>query len=462
MVVTAIRGALGGVLMGLANLVPGISGGTMLLATGVYPAFIAAIAELTTLRFRLRSVVLLAVVAVGAVAAILSLAGPTRTLVIEDRWVMYSLFIGLTLGGVPLVWRLARPLSAGLVAGTAVGFALMIAMAFSPAGGSAGEGHAYGRLLLAGTAGAGAMILPGVSGGYLLLLLGQYLPILGAVDKLKLVLVAASAGEGIDLSLLSEALHVVIPVGIGVLVGIVGVSNLLQWTLDRFPKPTLGLLLGLLLGAVAGLWPFQEGVAPKVGEVFEGTVLNQERLAEIDPEDWPVEHFRPDSQSDRRIPAADRSRPGSHAGHRPVGADPNPGGASYQGWVAGYPPQRFAYRHRIRNSASISLKCREEEVDPGAVVICARFLQRSLLQICIEVTRWRLFRSIAPGFRLCVWRPAWAAPTATSRRMATGTRSSIPESERRSSIRVRVRPCLRSIRPTSFPVAHRCLASPAP
>jgi putative membrane protein len=293
---TAIRGGLGGVLMGLANLVPGISGGTMLLAAGVYPAFIAAIAELTTLRFRLRSVVLLAVVAFGAAVAILSLAGPTRSLVIEDRWAMYSLFIGLTLGGVPLVWRLARPLSAGLIAGTVVGFALMIAMAFSPAGGSSVEGHAYGRLLLAGTAGAGAMILPGVSGGYLLLLLGQYLPILGAIDKLKLVLLGASAGEAIDLSLLAEALHVVIPVGIGVLVGIVGISNLLQWTLNRFPKPTLGLLLGLLLGAVAGLWPFQEGVAPEVGEVFEGTVLSQEDLTEIDPEDWPVERFRPDTR----------------------------------------------------------------------------------------------------------------------------------------------------------------------
>jgi putative membrane protein len=282
--------------MGLANLVPGISGGTMLLASGVYPAFIAAIAELTTFRFRLRSVVLLAVVAAGAAVAILFLAGSTRTLVIEDRWVMYSLFIGLTLGGVPLVWRLARPLSRGVVAGAAVGFALMIAMALSSAGGSAGEGHAYGRLLLAGTAGAGAMILPGVSGGYLLLLLGQYLPILGAIDKLKLVLVGASAGQEIDLSLLGEALHVVIPVGLGVLVGIVGISNLLQWTLHRFPKPTLGLLLGLLLGAVAGLWPFREGVPPEVGEVFKGTVVSEERLAELDPEDWPLERFRPDTR----------------------------------------------------------------------------------------------------------------------------------------------------------------------
>ena len=291
----AIRGALGGVLMGLANLVPGISGGTMLLAAGVYPAFIAAIAEITTFRFRVRSVMLLSVVAAGAVLAILSLAGPTRALVIDERWVMYSLFIGLTLGGVPLVWRLARPLSPGLIAGAATGLVLMIVMALAPGAGSASEGHAYGRLLLAGAAGAGAMILPGVSGGYLLLLLGQYLPILGAVDQLKGVLVGASAGEGFDLVLLGEALHVVIPVGIGVLVGIVGISNLLQWTLDRFPKPTLGLLLGLLLGAVAGLWPFQEGVAPEAGDVFEGTLISEESAAEIDPEDWPVAFFRPDA-----------------------------------------------------------------------------------------------------------------------------------------------------------------------
>ena len=67
-----LRGAIGGTLMGLANLVPGISGGTMLLAAGVYPAFINAIAEVTTLRFRPRSLLLLASVmfAVGAAASV--------------------------------------------------------------------------------------------------------------------------------------------------------------------------------------------------------------------------------------------------------------------------------------------------------------------------------------------------------------------------------------------------------
>ncbi len=283
------RASLGGVLMGLANLVPGISGGTMLLAAGVYPAFIAAIAEVTTLRFSRRALILLGIVAGAAGVAILLLAGPTRDLVVEQRWVMYSLFIGLTLGGVPLVWRLARPATPALWAGAAAGFALMLWMALGDSGRSGSEAST-GLLVLSGMAGAGAMILPGISGGYLLILLGQYLPILGAIDTAKQGLLGDG---GPDLALLLEAAAVAVPVGIGVVVGVVGISNLLRWTLDRFPKATLGALLGLLVGAVAGLWPFQHGVPPEAGDVIKGRVLAAADLPEVEPEDWLVERFDP-------------------------------------------------------------------------------------------------------------------------------------------------------------------------
>ncbi len=115
----AVRGAIGGCLMGLANLVPGISGGTMLLAAGVYPGFISAIAEVTTFRFRPRSLILLASVVASAAIAILLLAGSVKGLVVDHRWIMYSLFIGLTLGGVPLVFRMARPVSRSTLLGAA-------------------------------------------------------------------------------------------------------------------------------------------------------------------------------------------------------------------------------------------------------------------------------------------------------------------------------------------------------
>jgi putative membrane protein len=284
----AARGAIGGTLMGLANLVPGISGGTMLLAAGVYPAFIEAVADVSTLKLRPRSIVLLAAIGGAAALAILLLAGLMRSLVIEQRWVMYSLFIGLTLGGVPLVWRLARPATPAVYAGAAVAFGAMLAMQLGLGGNDASGQASTGLLVASGLAGASAMILPGVSGGYLLLLLGQYEVILAAIDLLKQGLLG-----GPDFALVSESLRVVIPVGIGVGIGVIGVSNLLRWLLARYEKPTLGALLGLLLGAVVGLWPFQEPVAPQVGDLVQGAVVRAETIAEIDLEDWRVVRFQP-------------------------------------------------------------------------------------------------------------------------------------------------------------------------
>ena len=118
------RGAFGGALMGLANLVPGISGGTMLLAAGIFRAVITALAEVTTLKFRVRSLVLLASVAAAGGVAILLGAGLLKSLVLEHRWIMYSLFIGLTFGGVPMVWGLIRDARAVRARATWIGFAI--------------------------------------------------------------------------------------------------------------------------------------------------------------------------------------------------------------------------------------------------------------------------------------------------------------------------------------------------
>jgi putative membrane protein len=284
----ATRGSIGGVLMGLANLVPGISGGTMLLAAGVYPRFISAIAEITTLKFRPRSLLLLGTIVASAALAILLLAGLMRNLVVEQRWIMYSIFIGLTLGGLPLVWRLAKPATPALVAGAAASFLFMVAMQTGLGAGGVGNDASGIFLFLSGLAAASAMILPGVSGGYLLLILGQYESILGSIDSLKRGLLG-----GPDIDLILGSMSVVVPVGVGVVAGVVGVSNLLRWLLDRHAKATLGALLGLLLGAVVGLWPFQHPVEPEIGSVVKGRVVSAETRREIDPKDWPLLRFDP-------------------------------------------------------------------------------------------------------------------------------------------------------------------------
>ena len=307
------RGAFGGVLMGLANLVPGISGGTMLLAAGIYPRFIEAVADVTTLKWRRSSLILLAVVALAAGLAILGLAGVVQGLVLHQRWIMYSLFIGLTLGGAPLLWRMIGRHSASMWLGATGGFAAMVVLAVIQARGGGGAGSAgWGMMFAAGVAGASAMILPGVSGGYLLLVLGVYVPLLGAIDQLKDALPVIGEFDG---PLFWElGWSVVLPVGLGVAVGIAGIANLLKWLLARFERPGLGVLLGLLLGAVVGLWPFQQGVPPEPGTSLKGMTV---ALAEASPddaepavepqpvlvytetgeaveaEDWPTAFFRP-------------------------------------------------------------------------------------------------------------------------------------------------------------------------
>lgn len=279
--------------MGLANLVPGISGGTMLLAAGVYPQFIQAIADVTTFKFRRNSLIVLASVVAAAGLAIVLLAGPVKNLVVDHRWAAYSLFIGLTLGGVPIVWRLIPSRSNSVWVGAVVGFAAMAGLALAQGDGAGAGGGANGAgfvmMVLAGIAGASAMILPGISGGYLLLVLGVYVPILAGIDALKAGL---KAGDFASLS--APLIDVVIPVGLGVVVGVIVVSNGLKWLLAKYELPTLGTLLGLLVGAVVGLWPFQHGVAPGLGDTFKGSLVTAEVLAELEPEDFPTEFFTPD------------------------------------------------------------------------------------------------------------------------------------------------------------------------
>lgn len=288
------RGGVGGVLMGLANLVPGISGGTMLLAAGIYPQFIKAVADVTTLKFRKQSLLVLGIVAGAALVSIVLFAGLVKDFVVDHRWVAYSLFIGLTLGGVPVIWRLMRrPLTVGVWLAAVVGFGAMAALGLWQASGHSGAGAdsaGFVLMFLAGVAGASAMILPGVSGGYLLLVLGVYVAILSGVEDVKLALEAG------DLGALTDPLFaVVVPVGLGVVVGVAAVSNVLKWLLARYEQQTLGVLLGLLVGAVVGLWPFQHGEKPQVGDVVKGRVLTEQTLSELAPKDYPTAYFDPDA-----------------------------------------------------------------------------------------------------------------------------------------------------------------------
>ncbi len=276
--------------MGLANLVPGISGGTMLLVSGIYPHFINAISQITTMKFRFMPTAILATVVGSSALTIFLLAGTVKGLIINYRWLMYSLFIGLTLGGLPIVWQMLTPNYPSTLGYILVGFLLMALVVYWQHAPTENNliNSGFIMLFVAGIAGASAMILPGVSGGYLLLVLGQYVPILSAIDNFKLAL-----KDGEITSAIQIGLSVGFPVGLGVGIGVIVVSNLLRLLLDKYQKATLGVLTGLLVGSVLGLWPFQIGLIPEVGDIVKGQIVTPAIIAGLDISDYPVQYFKP-------------------------------------------------------------------------------------------------------------------------------------------------------------------------
>lgn len=248
-----VRALLGGALMGLANLVPGVSGATMLLAAGVYDGCLDALAKLATLRIDRVSVRLLAAVGGAAALAILLLAGELRyTMAQDDPWHVYSLFLGATLGGVPALWGLIGKPDARVWTGALAGLAAAAGLPellpeSAPAGGASAP-----LLALVGFGATAAALLPGLSGATVLLLSGQHATVLGAVEGVKTALLSAASPDG---PALVAAWRVLAPFAVGALAALAGASNLIRRAL-RPPHPAaLGTLLGLLVGSARGLWP---------------------------------------------------------------------------------------------------------------------------------------------------------------------------------------------------------------
>lgn len=248
-----VRAAIAGVLMGLANLIPGVSGGTMILALGLYQEFVDSVAEVSALRLSVRRVAFLGIVVALAAAAIFGLAGVILYLLFHYPVVMFALFIGLTLGGAPLLLKDMRPVRVDAVVAAFVGVVAMVGVA---ALNRAREGGGFprntGMDFVSGLVGSTTMVLPGVSGSQMLLVMNQYHRVIGAVRDMK------DAVTGFDFALLGEALWIVVPVGIGAVIGIVGLSNLLKILLARYRRVTSGVLLGIVLGSVVVLWPFAQ------------------------------------------------------------------------------------------------------------------------------------------------------------------------------------------------------------
>ncbi|PKM21319.1 MAG: DUF368 domain-containing protein [Gammaproteobacteria bacterium HGW-Gammaproteobacteria-14] len=245
-----------GLAMGIADVVPGVSGGTLALITGIYQELISSLAELHPRLLRVwRDQGFVAFWRVGNFSFLSTLfAGVLTSIVLFARlmgWLLahypvpvWAFFCGLIAASVVPVWRSlsrhGRPEYGAFLAGILVAGSLAIMPGLSAVS------HSPLSFLLSGALAICAMILPGISGSFILLLLGMYVPVLDAIRGGDWLLLAAF--------------------GCGCVVGLLAFVHLLRWLLQRCHDPMMALLAGFMAGSLIKLWPWRSAAADGVRE----------------------------------------------------------------------------------------------------------------------------------------------------------------------------------------------------
>ena len=242
-----------GVVIGVANIIPGVSGGTMMVSMGIYDTLIHCITHL--FKEFWKSVKTLLPYAVGMLVGIVALASVINWGLDNYSLPTNTLFIGLILGGLsPLLKKIDRKkISAPAVIAFVLLFALIIWMgvqrkdSLKNAESIRMDAGQMFLMVLIGVIASATMIIPGVSGSLVLMLLGYYKPVVNALTTLKNGLFS------MDFSAMGQPVMMLLPFLAGIVLGIFGVAKLIEWLTSRYPTPAYCGVLGLVLASPISL-----------------------------------------------------------------------------------------------------------------------------------------------------------------------------------------------------------------
>ena len=234
-----------GMMIGIANIMPGVSGGTLAVSMGIYDKLIHCITHILS-EFKESMKFLLPIFA-GAGIALVAL-----TFVIEALFQYYPiptnlLFIGLIVGGLPPVVTKVKShkLSFGHILAGLLFFVLVVGMAMMGGNGNRQVTLNFGivpmiKLVLVGIIAAATMIIPGVSGSMVLLILGYYQPIIQQIT------VFCTAVITLDMAGILHGIAILLPFGIGVLIGILGIAKIIEIIFEKYPLYAYCAIIGLI------------------------------------------------------------------------------------------------------------------------------------------------------------------------------------------------------------------------
>ncbi len=248
-----------GFAMGLANVIPGVSGGTVAFLTGIFERLIKALKSFDATAVKLlfgrrfkefakhTDLLFLIVLFSGVGASIFSLAKLLEILFAKYEIHVWAYFFGLILASVYYVGKTIEKINFSAILSFIIGCAVAVSLCVVT---PATENSNFFYLILCGAVGCASMILPGLSGSFVLILMGNY------------ELIMISAVSHLDFMIL-------IPVAIGVLFGLIVFSRALGYLFDKFKNQTIALLTGFVLGSLGFIWPWKhKGILLNDGQIF--------------------------------------------------------------------------------------------------------------------------------------------------------------------------------------------------
>lgn len=235
--------ALKGALIGIANIIPGVSGGTLAITLGIYETLIKAVNHF--FEDMIGHIKTLLPIAIGAVLAILSVSQVIAYTLEKAPFPTTLFFIGLVCGGVPFLYnkvkkKIFRP--SGMM--TAIlSFLIVISFLFFSEGNnnvsfSNMDIREYASLFFVGLIAAVTIVVPGISGSFILMIMGYYKPLLDLI------------GELIKFQNIGNNLLVIIPFGIGLIIGVLLVAKIIEYFLKKHNSATYSSIMGIVLASI--------------------------------------------------------------------------------------------------------------------------------------------------------------------------------------------------------------------
>lgn len=254
-----------GFLIGVANIIPGVSGGTLAITLGIYEKLIETISHFfKNLKENIKFII---PIGIGAVLSILLLSRVISFCLDKYTLATILFFIGLILGGIPLLNKKIKGhyKNVSNIIIFLLSFGFVIALSILK-----GENVVsfenmniinYIMLFLVGVVAAATMIIPGVSGSFVLMLLGYYKPIVDTIGALT------------KFNNIWQNIVILVPFGIGVLVGIVAISKLLEFLFKKYEVKTYFGVMGFIMASIITIFTGAEGLIFSVPQLLIGLVL---------------------------------------------------------------------------------------------------------------------------------------------------------------------------------------------